>query len=211
MAVITISREFGSEGNYIGTKVAESLGYQFVFKKEIGEIFKRYGMVNFEEVYQAKVNFWTRFDELRNEMMAFLSEIIRAVAHQGNVVIVGRCSYAILRGLQDVFHVRIQASLPIRVARIMQENLTTPDQVEQLVKQEDQNRAKLLQLFYNMPWDTTSAFDLVLDTGKISPDLAVKWIVEAVKCLEESTTSTEPTTKTLEVTPLLSQIISEVF
>jgi len=38
MAVLTISREIGSEGNYIGKKIADKTGYKFVFKNEIGSI-----------------------------------------------------------------------------------------------------------------------------------------------------------------------------
>ena len=35
MAVVTISREYGSEGIYIGKKVASALGYRFADKRII--------------------------------------------------------------------------------------------------------------------------------------------------------------------------------
>jgi cytidylate kinase len=211
MAIVTISREFGSEGNYIGTKVAETLGYHFVFKKEIGGVFRQYGVSRFEEIYQTEVDFWSRYDKIRKEMMAFLAKVIQTFAHHDNLVIVGRCSQAILAGFTDVLNVRIQAPLPIKVKRIMQENITTPDKVKDLIKREDRNRASLRQVFYqDAQWDKASAFDMVIDTGKLSPDLAVKWIVEAVKSLEEKGVYEEPTIKMIEVDPILSKVVSEV-
>jgi hypothetical protein len=39
MAVITISREIYSDGNHIGEKVAEALGYHFTDKKTIEKVF----------------------------------------------------------------------------------------------------------------------------------------------------------------------------
>ena len=29
--------------------------------------------------------------------------------------------------------------------------------------------------FYGVPWDAIEAFDLVINTGKIPPDLAMNW------------------------------------
>jgi cytidylate kinase len=210
MAVVTISRECGTEGNAIGTKVADLLEYHFVFKKEIGEVFDQYGIVTFEEICQSQAGFWSRFDEIRIKTMNFLHQVIQGFAHHGNVVIMGRCGYAILQGLTDVLHVRIQAPLHVKVERILKENIVAPNQVAEWVRSEDQNRAKLLQVFYNIQWEQSSNFDLVIDTGKISPDLAVKWIVEAVKSLEEKKTFPRPNTETLKVHPNLCNVISKL-
>jgi cytidylate kinase len=210
MAVVTISREFGSEGNYIGTKVARALGYHFVFKKEIGEVFEQYGIVTFEEIYESEMNFWSRFDEMKVKIMSFLTKVIQAFAYHGNVVIMGRCGYAILGGLSDVLHVRIQAPLSLRVKRILKENIAAPDEIESLIQEEDKDRAKLLRIFYNARWDQANAFDMVINTGKVSLDLAVKWIVEAVKNLEEKKEYAEPNTRMLEVDPPLSEVISKL-
>ena len=134
MAVVTISREFGSEGNYIGRKVAEALGYHYVFKKEIGEALERFGISTFEKIYysEANYNFWSLFDEMKRETMDLLAEIIRAFAFHGNLVIVGRCGYAILSEFTDVLNVRIQAPLSLKVKRIMREKMVTPDEAKQL-------------------------------------------------------------------------------
>ena len=51
MSVITISREFGSEGDRIAQKVAQTLDYHFVDQKFIGTILGQYGYVEFDKEY----------------------------------------------------------------------------------------------------------------------------------------------------------------
>lgn len=210
MAVVTISREFGSEGNVIGIRAAEALGYRFVFKQEIGKVFEQYGFSTFEQMYETQTGFWTRFDTMMTKTMTFLNEVIRAFAAQGDMVIVGRCSCAILQGLADVLHVRVQAPLGVKVGRILKENITGPGSVEALVQAEDRNRAKLLQEFYDFQWDLTGGFDVVIDTGKVLPEMAVEWIVDAVKQSEATKSFPEPNTKSITVNPVLHNVVTEM-
>ena len=45
MSVITVSRDYGSDGDIIAKQVAETLGYHFVDLKFIGNILGQYGFV----------------------------------------------------------------------------------------------------------------------------------------------------------------------
>jgi cytidylate kinase len=213
MAIVTISREFGSEGNYIGTKVAEALGYHFVFKKEIHDVFERYCDLScFEKKHYSEMNdsFWSQFEEMKREAVDLLSEVIRALACHGNLVIIGRCGYAILGDLTDVLNVRIRAPLSTKIDRIMKEKIVAPNEVKHIVNEEDKKRANILNLFYGIQWDRTSVFDMVINTGKVPPDLAARVIVETVKGLEDRKKYEEPSTRTLTIDPTLSRVVSEV-
>ena len=53
MAVITVSREFGSGGDVIARNAAEALGYNFVDKEFIGKVLNQYGLVEFDKEYDA--------------------------------------------------------------------------------------------------------------------------------------------------------------
>src|SRR5512142_654049 len=134
MSVITISREFGSEGGYIAEKAAQSLGYHLADKTTMKNVLVQYGFVEFDEQYNADLNFWARFDQRTTEMVDMLNRVIRALAWHGNVVVVGRGSFALLGGLADVITVRIQAPLPLRVERVMiKHNIPDREQAEALV------------------------------------------------------------------------------
>lgn len=214
MAVITISREIYSEGSYIGEKVAEALGYHFVDKSTIEKVFAEHSIVQFKEVYESVPGFWARFDDMRTTTIRFLKQAILALARHGEMVIVGRGAFAVLGGFADVLNVRVQAPFPVRVRRAMEkEKITESDRAEALLKEGDGMREAFVKSFYDIRWEdaaAASAFDLVIDTGKVPPDLAVTWLVEALKVLKERKTHDQPTTDTIEISADLASTVSEV-
>jgi hypothetical protein len=64
--------------------------------------------------------------------------------------------------------------------------------------------------FYRVPWDAIHAFDLVINTGKISPDLAASWVVDGVKTPVTSPEIERSTTASILVDNILSSAVSEV-
>jgi cytidylate kinase len=211
MAVLTISREIGSEGTYIARKAAQELGYHFVDKDIIEKVLNQYGFVQFEQEYEAGPGFWTRFDGLRVRMIEFLNQVIEAVARHGNVVIEGRGSFAVLQGLADVLNVRLQAPLPLRVSRVMaQQGLTEWDKAEAVVKESDKVRSAFVESWYGVRWDTAGSFDLVIDTGKVPPDMAAAWLVEALKSLSQRQIGDQRTARQIQVDYVLDTVVSDV-
>ncbi len=108
MTVITISREPGSEGTYIARKTAEALGYHFADKDTIEDVLLQYGFADFEAIYESAPGLAAGLDERRNQATAMLNQVIKALASHGDVVILGRGSFAALAGLTDVLNVRVQ-------------------------------------------------------------------------------------------------------
>jgi len=211
MSIVTISREFGSEGGPIARQVAQKLGYHFVDKNVIGRILLQYGFVEFKHEYDSVSSFWTNFDSRRTEMVEMLDRVVRALARHNDVVILGRGSFAVLDGFADVLNVRIQAPLSLRIKRVMtRENISNVEQAEALVEENYKVRATFIEWFYNVPWDTASAFDIVLDTSKVPSELAVDWLVDAIHAMDESKTGGELTAQGLEIDPILASVIADV-
>ncbi|MBN1888921.1 MAG: cytidylate kinase-like family protein [Thermoflexales bacterium] len=213
MPVITISREFGSEGDSIARQVAQSLGYHFVDKGFVGTVLGQYGVVEFGQEYETLPTFWEKFDAQREErrsvMMSMLHQVVRAVARHGNVVILGRSGFAVLEGLANVLHVRLQAPLPIRVRRVMAQQEIPIDQAEAAVKEHDRVQTAFIAECCSLSWEAIHAFDLVINTGKIPPELAVDWIVRATRGLEEKQVAGERTTDEIQVDPILASAVSD--
>jgi hypothetical protein len=63
--------------------------------------------------------------------------------------------------------------------------------------------------FYGRPWDAIHAFDLVINTAKISPDQTITWVVGAVKALALSPGTDAPTTHSIEVDSVLAKVVSD--
>jgi cytidylate kinase len=213
MAVITISREIYSNGDHIGEKVAEALGYHFIDKATIEKVFAEHSIVQFREVYNTVLGFWERFDDMRITTMRFLKQVIQALAHHGNMVIVGRGAFAVLGGYADALHVRVQAPFAVRAQRLMdREKVKELNRAKELLRERDRARDYFIKSFFNV-WRhemAADAFDLVVDTGKIPTDLAVRWLVEALTVLKESKVQDQPTTDTIAVDPVLVDTVSKI-
>ena len=83
MSVITISREFGSEGDSIAERVAQTLGYHFVDKEFVGTVLSQYGLVEFDREYETLPSFREKFnaqrEKRRDVMVDMLNQVVRAV------------------------------------------------------------------------------------------------------------------------------------
>jgi hypothetical protein len=64
--------------------------------------------------------------------------------------------------------------------------------------------------FYRVPWNAIHAFDLVINTGKISPDLAASWVVNVAKAPVTSLEIDKPTTASIVVDRILAEAVSVV-
>ena len=94
---------------------------------------------------------------------------------------------------------------------IARERLTDLQAAEERVREEDNVHRKYVQMFYNKHWDEESNFGLVLDTGSLSSDAAVKQIVEAAQALEQKAPGKDKaTTAQIEVDPVLADAVAKV-
>lgn len=169
MAILTITREYGSAGHLVGQLVAERLGYGFVDKPRLhrdllarGGVWASLGM----ELDEFKPDLWERHDWRYQAYLALLESVVFDHAQTGRAVIVGRgCNY-ILRQAPLCLHVLIVAPLELRVQRIMaQEGITDARQAEKLVREIDEERAGYLQINYGKDWKDVKAYDAVFNTG----------------------------------------------
>jgi cytidylate kinase len=219
MSVITISREFGSGGAAIAQRVAQTAALHLADKQLIGAVLAQYGVVEFDREYDSIPSFWDRFDERRmarrDLMVDMLNRTLLAFARHGDMVILGRCGYAALGGYADVLNVRVQAPLAYRIKRVMeQQGIAEFREAERVVKEGDKARLSLIedfhQEFQTARWDFAPAFDLVLDTSKISADLAVATIVEAAKALPMRNGGGERLTRAIAVTLSMASAVASV-
>jgi cytidylate kinase len=208
MSAITISREYGSEGESIARQIAQLLGYHLVDKEFVAAVLNRYGLVDFDEEYDSLPGFWDRFNAERGNRRAvivdMLDQVLRAVAHHGDVIILGRSGYAALGGFADVLHVRLQAPFSVRVARVMAQLQMTAEQAEAAVSESDRVRAAFVEEFYKVQWGSADPFDLVINTGAIAPHLAATWVVDAAKALADRPKTGLPGAAAIEVDPTLA-------
>jgi cytidylate kinase len=214
MAVVTLSREFGSQGSLVAEQAAHALGYRVVDKSTVEKVFRDYGLPRLEEEYQAVPGFWERFDlqrrDRRETLFSMLDQVLRAFARVGELVIVGRGGFAVLAGLVDVLHVRVQAPLATRIQRVAGlPGMEAPGRAEEVVKANDQLQKSFIESVYGLPWDRAGHFDLVLDTGKLPVPACAELLVRAAQALPAPGAVAGAHTGTLAVDRILASAVAE--
>ena len=180
MKTIAISRLVGSEAGKIARRVAEALGYTLVNKSILEGIFRQYGLEKFGELYTSPPNVWDLANARNLQIVSMLNDTMEALAHRGDMLILGRGGYASLSKYADVLNVRLQAPFSVRVERVM-----ARENIDNRLRADDTARQKFVWRFYNQEWDNGSNFDLAIDTDTISTEMAADWIIEAAKALSQ--------------------------
>ncbi|NPV07185.1 MAG: cytidylate kinase-like family protein [Anaerolineae bacterium] len=205
MAVVTISRETGSEGDAIGEEVARELGVRYVGREIIEEAARQGGLP--QEVLDAKereaaqertfsssdmVGLVRRSQAGRRQQLAdslyleYVSQAIRELASQP-CVIAGRGSQFVLQDRPDALHVHIYAPEAVRVARVMQSQQVSREAAQRVVRSGDAERAGYIKRYYNNAnWRNPDYYNLMVDTGRIAPAVAVQIILAAARSLDSA-------------------------
>lgn len=142
MAIITISRQFGTGGIELTKLLSQKLGYQFYAKEIIDEIASQLGLdpkivAEYHDQYAHRSSwgissFGGRFDfsTIRHipekKYREITEKIIHQLAEQDNVIILGSGGQCILKDHPRAFHFRIVADLVTRVAHLREDYAKVP-------------------------------------------------------------------------------------
>lgn len=127
------------------------------------------------------------------------------------MVIVGRGGFSVLAGLADVLNVRIQAPRSLRIMRLVDiASVGDPGLAEELVRKNDHLQQAFIKSVYGTEWNAADGFDLVIDTGKVTPDVAVDLLVQAVEALPAARSGAVRTTADLPSDKVLIATVDEI-
>ncbi|CAL8977745.1 Cytidylate kinase [Propionicimonas sp. T2.31MG-18] len=207
MAVITISRQLGSHGARIARALAKDLGYALVDKGTINRVIRQYGITRLDRIYDHKPKIWELFNEDSALTIQMMNETIAAFAAQGDVVILGRGGFRVLRGLSDVLNVFVKAPDAVRAKRIGKRDEIGVGEAAEIIRSDDELRSRFVSLFYGADWADESAFDLVVDTGELSDADAVARIAAEAAALPSYAEG--PSAAGLEVDVVLRETVEQ--
>jgi cytidylate kinase len=108
------------------------------------------------------------------------SETLRHLAELGHVILVGRGSHVITRGMKNVFHIRLIAPLEQRVARIMTRNQLDETAARQFIRKQDLGRKRYLKNHFHTHIDDNLQYDLVINTASLPHRAVAQLIGEAI-------------------------------
>jgi putative MATE family efflux protein len=178
--IITITREHGSKGKYIGKLVAEKLNIPFYYKEMIAIAASESGL---DKEFISNMNndapnvlydLYLSTDAVKQSIIA-QEKIIRKIADNGACVIVGRASDYILRDYDNVIKIFIHAPKEFRINNIMEMYNDDIQSATENVKKSDYARSLYYRNISGKKWNDPKNYTLCIDSS-IGIDLAVEQI-----------------------------------
>lgn len=197
--IITIEREYGSQGAEFAHHLAQNLHWKFIDNSMIKEVAQRAGVPeSLAEHYDEHIDPWFHrlekavwhnsldrivapsnsdaFDGAR--MVGFVHEYLLEAASQGNCVVVGRGAACVLAKSAGAFHIFVYASMA-RKTRWFQELFPEhAKNAEHEIIATDKRRADYILRFHHHDWSDRQLYSLMLNSC-IGIDAMVKATVEA--------------------------------
>ena len=187
--VITISREYGSGGRYIGRLVADKLGIKFYdkdFVKKVAEetgLSEEYIESNEQKKESGSILNNGYYFGLNNADELFLkeSELIKEVANKESCVIIGRCADFILKDKENILKVFVYSSMDDKIERATKFYGFDKEKAEKEIKTIDKLRANHYKYYTEKEWDNYSNYDICINSDTLGVERAADLICEMAK------------------------------
>jgi cytidylate kinase len=195
---VTISRQTGAGAHAVAEKLAAYLQTRgpkdevpwTVFDRELVEkVLEEHNLPQELARYMPEDRV-SRIDDMMEELLGLhppssilvrqTTETVLHLAELGRVILLGRGANVITRKLPNVFHVRLVAPLPKRVAYLQEVQHLSRRAAEQFVAREDRGRARYLRRYFDADIDDPLLYDLTLNTERITFDEAARQIGDAL-------------------------------
>ena len=191
--IITISREFGSGGRFIGEEVAKKLGIAYYDKEMIGQIAEQAGLSSEyvrENAELSPKKGWFAYafsgrditgKSVEDRVYEAQRKVIMEIAEKENCVIIGRNADFILKDRKDVLNVFIHGSIPEKVRRICSlYNVTEVDAIK-MINDIDKRRRTNYNFYTEQKWGMAENYTMSLNSSVLGYDLCQKIIIDCAK------------------------------
>ena len=191
--IITISREFGSGGRFIGEEVAKKLGIAYYDKNIISQIAEKSGLSpeyiqENAELSPKKGLFAYAFSgrditgkSVEDMVYEAQRNIILELAEKEPCVIIGRNADYILKDREDVLNVFIHGDMPEKIQRITRLHNVEEKEAVKMMVDTDKRRRTNYNFYTDQNWGKASNYTLCLNSSQLGYDRCEMIIMECVK------------------------------
>ncbi len=190
--IITISREFGSGGRFIGEEVAKKLGIAYYDKNIINEIAEKSGLSpeyiqENAELSPKKGLFAYAFagrdvtgKSVEDLVYEAQRKVILELAEKESCVIIGRNADYILKDRDDVLNVFIHGDTPEKIQRITRLYNVEEQKAVKMMADIDKRRMANYNFYTNQKWGKADNYTLCLNSSRLGYDRCEKIIMECI-------------------------------
>ena len=191
--IITISREFGSGGRFIGEKVAKKLEIAYYDKNIISQIAEKSGLSpeyiqENAELSPKKGLFAYAFSgrditgkSVEDMVYEAQRNIILELAEKEPCVIIGRNADYILKDRDDVLNVFIHGDMLEKIKRITGLYNVKEKEAVKMMADTDKRRRTNYNFYTDQNWGKASNYTLCLNSSQLGYDRCEMIIMECVK------------------------------
>lgn len=195
--VITISRQLGAGGAYIGQHLAKNLNVFYADREIIGQAAKQLSVLetDLESRDEKILSFWQSFIRsfaiapdvyvppeiiapTDRELFKTESEIITRIAKERSAVIIGRCGFYILGKHPNHVSIFLHGNIVFRKARLQKLYNVSEEVAEKMIVQSDEERSYYNNRFTGKKWTDATQYDISIDTSKTGVDKSVGFILK---------------------------------
>lgn len=196
--IITIGREFGSGGQYVGEELAKRLGVKLYDKELLQQAAKESGFCEeiFEshdekptnsflyslvmDTYSANGYSTASFLDMPLNHKVFLAqfETIKKIAERESCVIVGRCADYALANHPNCINVFVKADMDDRVKLVAKRANLTESKAKDMIIKQDKQRASYYNYYTSKKWGDSKSYNLCLDSSKLGIEGCVEMILK---------------------------------
>lgn len=212
MAIINLSRQFGSSGDEIALEIADDLGYKH-FNKDSLNAYAQQSSQEFKELFSSigdgSPGVYDYFFNSSKIYNCLIKSFIYDIASQGDVVITGRCGQFILQEFPNVLSVRIIAPLKDRCKNISEYEQIDERLASKLITSIDNERSGFIQYLFNEDIENPAFYDMVFNTSKVGKFSIAKIVVEHAKAMDKKHNHNRERLKALSTTNLVKASITK--
>lgn len=207
MAILTISREYGSGGREIGQAVAKLLGYEYINKEKILDDIRSEGG-KWEQwardLDEHCPSLWEKYDWSFRGFAALVQRHVLHHALNDKAVIIGRGGNFLLKGIPYAYRIRVIAPMEARVGLIMKREMVDKDTARWLAEKTDSERACFIHTIYGKRWDDAAEYDRIYDTSAQPIEMIAKQVRDAL--VERERSNTEEARSVLKMRALAAKV-----
>ena len=182
--IITISREYGSGGRYIGKMIAQKLGIKLYDKEFVLKLADSTGLsTEYIENNEQRRKVLESFNNgyysgLTNADELFIreSELIKEVSQKESCVIVGRCADFILKDNKNVIKIFVDSSMENKVKRATTYYHLNNENAKKEISRINKLRANHYKYYTEKDWNDPSNYDICINSDSLGVENCVDLI-----------------------------------
>ena len=179
--VITIAREYGSGGHFVGKLLAEKLGIGFYDKELISLTAKKTGLSKeYIENKEEKKQYISYADNNDDRIFIAEKKVIEDLAKRESCVIVGRCADYVLKDNKDTIKVFLYSDIENKIARAVKYYGIDKLKAKKIIEKENKERAKHYKYYTQRDWICPENYDIMLNVDKYGVDKVVDCLITII-------------------------------